>query len=305
MSEQEGDSEVLKIVPVESLLRELGNRLAASQNPKDLVLANAIKDYSESMQVTSAATELTSPEDEFVQAVKAVAISGKFPQGLNFNGKVLVPPREKWTEDFMTYSPTGFHPLLGWGWTYYDFISRCLGATDDGVYSRRFPQQADLMKKHFLAVMPYDDPKRGEEYKDGYALLIYHALQDASVEDGGHRHARGVQVSFLMSVNKAQQFIQLVEEKSNGADIVEQFVQKATPGVMASNLGESGAYRVQASELVVLDTKFLNNLLTQRNKELLSTSNAAWIGQRFLESVNKAVVKPYFQPVGFGTPPSK
>ncbi|MDO8573794.1 MAG: hypothetical protein Q7R77_03520 [Candidatus Daviesbacteria bacterium] len=276
----------------------------SEQAGDSLVPANAIKGYSESMQVTSAATELTSPEDEFVQAVKAVAILGKFPQGLNFSGKVLVPPQKEWAEDFTTVSPTGFHPLRGWGWNYYDFIGRCFNSIDENKHSSHFPQVADLMKKHFLAVIPYDDPKRVEEYKEGYALLIYNTLQDESVRDRGGRHARVARISFLMPMNKAQQFIQLIEEKDNGADIVEQFVQKAAPGVMASNLGESGAYRVQASELVVLGTKFLNNLLTQRNSELLSMSNANWIGSRFLESVDKAVVKPYSQPVGFGIPPS-
>lgn len=303
MPEQTGSGEVLKNFSTRDLLQEIGNRFAKSQDPQEQALVNAINAYSVVDQQNQVSTELNNLEDEFVQAVKAVAVFGKFPQGLNFKEKELIPPQGKWGSDFMTYSPTGFHPLRGRGWNYYDFIGRCLSAIDDRSYDC-FPQQLDLKKKHFLVITPYDDPKRGEEYKEGYALLIYSTLQDLSVVDDGGRHARSVNISFLMSMNKAQQFIRVIEEKTNGADIVEQFVQKAAPGVMANRLGEPGVHRVQATELVILDTRFLNNLLTARNRELFNENSSLLVGPRFLGSVDQAVVKQYSQPIGFGTPPS-
>lgn len=301
MPENSGEGKVFETIPTDDLLQELSRRLGSSQDPKNLALASAIRSYSEVAQTNPGASELNNPEDEFIQSVRAVSIFGKFPQGLNFKGNELVPPQADWTGDFGVYSPSGFHTSRRDGWNYSDFIRRCLGTIDS---SRVSAQTENLMKKHFLAVIPYDDPKREEKYKDGYALLIYNALQDRSVLDSGGRHARWAEVSFLMPMDKAQQFIQLIEEKNNGADIMEQFVQKAAPGVMANKQGELGVYRVQSSELEILDTKFLNNLLTARNQELFNPSNGLMIGPRFLESVDSAIVKQYSQPVGFGTPPS-
>jgi len=307
MSEQEGAGEVLKAISTKQLLEELSRRLADSQDPKEQALVEAVKGYSKVEQISRSQSELSNPEDEFVQAVKAVTIFGKFPQGLNFGDKRLVAPQpdlNDWNKEFGYFSPTGFSLYWGLGMTSPQFIRRCLGAIEGNRGSSLFPQVSNPMSKHFLAITPYDDPKRAEEYTEGYSLLIYRSLQDQSLRDGVGRGVRGAEVTFLMPRDKAQDFIQLVEEKSNGADIVEQFVQKAAPGIMASNKDQPGVHRVQASELVILDGKFLTDLLGARNSQLRHQANENLIGVRFLESVDKAVVKPYSHPVGFGTPPS-
>ncbi|EKD85444.1 MAG: hypothetical protein ACD_38C00027G0001, partial [uncultured bacterium] len=84
MSEQEGAGEVLKAISTKQLLEELSRRLADSQDPKEQALVEAVKGYSKVEQISRSQSELSNPEDEFVQAVKAVTIFGKFPQGLNF-----------------------------------------------------------------------------------------------------------------------------------------------------------------------------------------------------------------------------
>lgn len=290
MSEQEGSGEVLEHISTQQLLQELSRRLDTSEDPNDRLLVVAIRDYSEVIQASSVTTELNSPEDEFVQAVKAVAILGKFPQGLNFKGEELVAPGVAGA--FRVFSPTSFHPNprhtfkgnLG-------FVETWFSAIQEYERGRR------LMKKHFLAIV-------SDEQDQGCSLLVYNVHQDQSVRDGGGRHARYANVYFLMPTVKAQEFMQLVKEKRDGADMMERFIQKVAPGVMASKFGEPGIYRVQASELVLLDETFQRNLLVARDSISLKQPNAPIVGQLFLEHADRAVLKQYSQPVGFGTPPA-
>lgn len=98
----------------------------------------------------------------------------------------------------------------------------------------------------------------------------------------------------------AEQFVQLAEQRTDGADFVERFIQKAAPDVMATQSGESGIHRVKAQELLIMDTAFLKTFLTD---QVLKDVGASMLRFTGYQNLAQAVVKPYSQPVGFGTPP--
>lgn len=239
------------------------------------------------------------PEDQFVDAVKEVAIFGKFPQGLTLRGKELVPPG-RWADDYQNFKDNNYQ---GPGFPYRQARTEAAQRMLE-VLDRDSNEQATkvLKDKHFLFIVPFVPRGTNAQYPEGHSLLIFSALQDTRIRDSSYRHARHANVYFVMPNSDAQRFIDVVKEREDGADVAMRFLQKAAPGALAQTSADKGIHWVQSSELVVCDDQFQMSFLTE---EMLKDQSSTYfdIQRGFLNNVNKAVRKPYSQPVGVGTPP--
>lgn len=290
-----GENNPLDIASTEDLLGALSRRLAKLQTPEAKALIGSIQGYTGVQKPASNEAQLGNPEDEFVAAVKDLEIYGKFPQGLTLAGKELVPPTPEWFRDFIGFGNESLRTRLR-STPIPRLLNAIWGLKEDGHSSSI---AKTLLSKHFLTIVPYPSEQGTSQYN---SLLVYTVFQDSSIVDARGRYALCGELLFLMPQDKAQAFIKLIEDRGDGADITERFIQKAAPGVMATRLGEPGVNRVQASELVIIDEPFQRNFMPN---ELLQTDGTGIFSVRaLLGNVEKAPIKSYSQPVGFGKPPS-
>jgi hypothetical protein len=194
------------------------------------------------------------PEDDFVKSVVDVAISGKFPQGLSLKGERLAE-EGIWSQDFETYDKLGFVASPG---------SPMLETIHNMVYDLQDGSNAPFANKHFLIDIPYHPTARQlqvhpqlTQYKEGYDILIFSAQQPKNLQDRTHRHVRAANVYFLVPTQQADEFMKLVREDPDGANIADRFLKKAAPDAIGTT--GRGIQRVDSSELMILDKPFIRS----------------------------------------------
>jgi len=264
----------------------------------DLILAGADKLLGESAKTNPPVDEVVrqntpkesaltlSPEDEFAQKVKAIAIHGKFPQGVELNGQPFVAPTANgWHEDFRTYTDS----------TTFEANQFALQVSVLGqVFEKYFPG-----KQLMLAIPIQDRPNRKPSGYNGDSMVISIAKQDNSVRDRDHRHARTADIMMVLPNNEAGEFTRLIQDREDGADIAERFLQKAAPGLLAKDGQSSGIRRAVSGELIILSPQLASKALVESNSMVYGSD------KRVKEMIDReAVRKAYSVPAGTGAAPS-
>lgn len=221
------------------------------------------------------------PEDEFVESISNIAVNGKFPQGLDLEGKELVKPQEWWI-DFTTFSLTGWNPSRSYSSSHYKMIE----ILDPASQEKPFPNSGIIM------ILP--DPQSAE-----HSIIAFSFFQNSKVRDSAGRGARTATIFFQMTIDKARQFIKLVKETPNGADIAESFIQKGAPNVLAKSEEEKGIWRKETKDLFIFDEDFQRDYLGN-NLGQTDFMQQRVVRKTLQNNPQDVFRKVYTTPVGFG-----
>lgn len=268
-----------KSLEIQAILEQQGIKIHQASENQAEENNNRQKEHKETTE---------SPEDEYVESVKAVAIKGLFPNGLQLKGKVLRKPGPQL--GFETYSDSGFNL----------YQNRFIRAGE-----AMFVQQTGngLTVPHAVTVIPYmpsnfevNTQPLAAEYQTGFSIIVYHTLLDGSTTDDRRRPILEAKTYFLMPTDKATALIDKVEKEDNGADIFEHFIQKAAPDVMAKDSASPGIRRESSQDLLVLDEQLRKNILP--DEVFYESANTQQKISTLLRQLSRIPHKQYSQPVG-------